>query len=422
MSSKNVSVFGLDPRKGRWIFVVAGFVINIALGTIYAYSVISVHLLKYFKSLGLNPTATEMQLPFIVFFAVTNFIVMPLAGRLIDRLGPRVPAVAGGIATGLAWIGASAATSPAMLTVLYGVIGGVGLGLAYNAPISTVSKWFPDRRGLAVGLTVAGFGLSAAITGPLLDMLIASYGLHQAFRIAGVLFAATIVSLGLLLHFPPQEWALSTGLGLQSRQSIARDYSPREMVRTSSFWGLWLCFAIGTLAGLLAIGVAKPVGLEIAERSGLRAEEVSSMLTLLMIPFAASNTGGRPLFGWAVDRLGPRKAALLSYTLIAAASASLYLYPAIPVYIASFAVLWMSLGAWMAIAPAVTAQFFGTRYYGANYGIVLTAYGVGAITGNVLAGMAKDVFGYYTAAMPYVAALAVIGMVIDLALLKPPRK
>jgi MFS family permease len=221
----------------------------------------------------------------------------------------------------------------------------LGLGLAYNVPINTVSKWFPDRRGLAVGLTVAGFGLSAAITGPLLDTLIASYGLHQAFRIAGTLFASVIVALGLLLRFPSQEWALSTGLGLQSRQSIARDYSPREMVRTSSFWSLWLCFAIGTLAGLLAIGVAKPVGLEIAERSGLRAEEVSSMLTLLMIPFAASNTGGRPLFGWIVDRLGPRKATLLSYTLIAVASTSLYLYPTIPVYIASFAVLWMSLGA-----------------------------------------------------------------------------
>jgi MFS family permease len=106
--------------------VVAGFAINIVLGTIYAYSVICVHLLKYFKSLGLNPTATEMQLPFIVFFAVTNFIVMPLAGRLIDRLGPRVPVIAEGIATGLAWIGASMTTNLAALTVLYGVIGGVG--------------------------------------------------------------------------------------------------------------------------------------------------------------------------------------------------------------------------------------------------------------------------------------------------------
>jgi MFS family permease len=194
------------------------------------------------------------------------------------------------------------------------------------------------------------------------------------------------------------------------------------MVRTLSFWGLWLCFAIGTLAGLLAIGVAKPVGLEVAERNGLRAEEISGILTLLIAPFAACNAGGRPLFGWIVDRLGPRRAALLSYTLIAVASMSLYLYPTLPVYIASFAVLWLNLGAWLAIAPTTTAQFFGTRYHGTNYGIMLTAYGVGAITGNVLAGMAKDVFGYYTAAMPYVAALAVIGMVIDLALLKPPRK
>jgi len=390
--------------------VIFGFIINLSLGAIYAYSVISVPLAKYFRSLGLNPSATEMQLPFIVFLALANIVVMPLAGRIIDIWGPRIPVVLGGIATGLAWIGASLSTSPLMLTILYGVFGGVGLGLAYNAPISTIGRWFPDRRGLALGIALAGFGLSAAITGPLLDYLISTHGLQRSFQIVGLSFTIIIVGFGLLLRFPEME-AIGQAVSRRGVEA-ARDYTLQEAVKTRVFWVIWTCFAIGTLAGLLAIGVAKPVGLEVAAKSGLGETEASALMTALIVPFAASNACGRPLFGWIVDKLGTRKAITLSYTLIFIASTTLYLYPTIPVYIASFAVLWLNLGAWLAIAPAATTRTFGITHSGEIYGSMLSAYGVGAITGNLLAGRAKDILGYYTAAMPVVAALAIIGVII----------
>jgi MFS family permease len=150
-----------------------------------------------------------MQLPFIVFlllFALT----MPLMGRYIEKHGPRKIAILGGIVVGIGWFAASFATSPISLVFLYGVIGGIGVGMAYNCPIVTSGRWFPDRRGLAVGLTVLGFGFSAAITGPLMDFL-AAYGVENSLRMLGVLYAAIIIVCALVLRFPPAGWTPKGG-------------------------------------------------------------------------------------------------------------------------------------------------------------------------------------------------------------------
>jgi MFS family permease len=195
------------------------------------------------------------------------------------------------------------------------------------------------------------------------------------------------------------------------------------MVRTRTFYGLWLCYTIGTLAGLLAIGVAKPVGLEVAKNIGISEEEISATLTALVIPFACCNGFGRPLFGWIVDKLKPMRAALISFVLIFLASIAMYLYPAsLVVYTIVFAILWLNLGGWVAIAPASTAAFFGVKDYARNYGLVYTAYGTGALIGNLLVGQAKDILKSYIAAFPYVTALALVGLLIALATLKPPKK
>jgi MFS family permease len=195
------------------------------------------------------------------------------------------------------------------------------------------------------------------------------------------------------------------------------------MVKTKTFYGLWICYTIGTLAGLLAIGVSKPVGLEVAKNIGISEKEISAMLTALVIPFACCNGFGRPLFGWIVDKLKPMRAALISFTLIFLASMAMYLYPAsLAVYTIVFAILWLNLGGWLAIAPASTAAFFGVKDYARNYGLVFTAYGAGAVIGNLLVGQAKDIFGAYIAAFPYVAALAILGLILAATLLRPPVK
>ena len=416
-------ILGVEAERGRWLLVVSGLIIMLCLGAIYAYSVIAVPLRKVFEAPppeghGLKVTSTEMQVPFIVFLLVFA-VTMPLMGRYIEKYGPRRMAILGAVFVGMGWFLASLASSPLALVFLYGVIGGLGVGIAYNCPIITSTRWFPDRRGLAVGLTVLGFGFSAALVGPLADFMTAKFGVHVMFQVLGVAFLVLMVLFASLLRFPPPGWKPRGWNPPESKSIIGVELNRGEMVRTRVFPALWICYTIGTLAGLMAIGVSKPVGLEVAANAGIGEAEISGLLTALITPFAFCNGIGRPLFGWITDKLAPRKTAIISFILILLASLSIFMYPAsIPAYVAAFAILWLNLGGWLAIAPAATAHFFGTRDYARNYGLVFTAYGAGAVIGNILAGQAKDVFGAYIMVFPYVMALAVLGM-IAAATLKP---
>lgn len=416
-TKQEVRVLGMAPEAGRWLLVLVGLVIQLCLGAIYAYSVFKGPLAKYFESLGDKPSDTAMLVPYIVFLAVFG-LSMPLAGKPMEKYGPRTIAAIGGVLVGLGWFLASFATSPILLAILYGVIGGLGVGLAYGCPIAVSTRWFPDRRGLAVGLTVLGFGFSAFLTGKLADWLMASQGgVMPTFKILGAAFLVVTVLLAMLLKFPPKGWApagwtppgAKTGAPATPKPELERG----QMLRTASFWGLWACYTIGTLAGLMAIGIAKPVGTDL----GI----ASATATTLVGIFAVCNGVGRPIFGWLTDKLGVRNTALLSYVLIGGASVFLWQAWSQTAYIVAFIVLWACLGGWLALAPAATASFFGTKDYARNYGAMFTAYGAGAIIGSVLAGQMKDIFGSYLNVFPVVAGLAVLGIVIAVTLVKAPQ-
>lgn len=413
-------IFGMEAEKGRWIFVVSGMIIQLCLGSVYAYSILKGPLEDYFRSAGASVSATMMQVPYIVFLVAFGFS-MPLAGKLIEKYGPRKIGMTGGLLTGLGWFLSSFAKSPEMLSIVYGIIGGLGVGLAYNCPITTSARWFPDRRGLAVGLTVLGFGFSAAMTGPLIDFLTSRYEVQHALRILGIGFLAVIVLLSLLLSFPPSRWA-PKGWKPEAQKAEEKEFTRSEMVKTPAFYALWICYTIGTLAGLMAIGIAKSVGLEVGGNAGMEKAAASALMTTLIIPFAACNGFGRPIFGALTDKLNPINTAALSFLLIIVASIMMYIFSAsITVYVISFAILWLCLGGWLAIAPTATACYFGTKDYARNYGLVFTAYGTGATIGNLLAGQMKDIFGAYIRVFPVVAVLALIGMVIAFTMLKPPK-
>jgi MFS family permease len=185
------------------------------------------------------------------------------------------------------------------------------------------------------------------------------------------------------------------------------------MVRTPTFYGLWVCFFLACAAGLMAISIALPFGTEVV---GLE----SGAATLLVGVFAIFNGGGRPLFGLLTDRFTPRSTAMLSFGLISVASVMLWQAPVLPVYVLSFALLWGAIGAWPAIAPMSTAAFFGTRDYPRCYGVVYLAYGAGALLGPMLAGTVRTATGSYVGVFPYVAMLAFIGIGIAFWLMRPP--
>ena len=190
------------------------------------------------------------------------------------------------------------------------------------------------------------------------------------------------------------------------------------MLGTLSAWGLWLCFIIGSLAGLMAIGIAAGVGQEIIK---LDAKTAAGLVAF----FALFNGGGRPVFGYLTDAVGPGIAAAVSAFLVLLASVLMVLFAGegtLILFMFCFACLWAGLASWLAIAPTGTATFFGIKNSAANYGIIFSAYGIGAIAAGLIAGQAKDVFGSYIYAFYVTGALAALGIIIALTLVRPPKK
>ncbi len=417
-----MKVFGMKPEAGRWVYVLVGLLIQLCLGAVYAYSTFKTNIMHYYDT-----NAFGSSLPFIIFLA-TFAALMYFGGRLIQKYGPWKVALVGGILVGAGWISAGFTKSLWTLCLTYGLVAGAGVGLAYGAPIQTSTRWFPDLKGLAVGLTVGGFGLSAAIISPTGKRLMDSHKIWTsdtawygdptfAFKIFGIIFFALIILLALTLKFPPANWKPAGWAGPKAGAPVAANFKSGQMVKTTSFWALMLCFIFGATAGLLAIGIANPVGREVI---GISASLASTLVSV----FAIFNFAGRPIFGWITDRFKPHNAAILSFILIGLGGGGMLLAGQNDkaLYIACFAMLWFALGGWLAIAPTSTVNFFGALNNSTNYGIVFLSYGLGAIIGNVVSNKAKDWFDNYDVAFWMVFIMAIVGIFLAALLLRAPKK
>jgi OFA family oxalate/formate antiporter-like MFS transporter len=406
----NNKLFGMPAEQGRWILVLLGFVINICLGSVYAYSVFR----KPVQTL-LNASATEAGMPFMIFLALFAVMVF-FGGQIIAKLGPRNLGILGGIVVGIGWMLASQSTSINMLTITYGVIGGGGVGLAYGVPLAVCGRWFPDKRGLALGLTLAGFGGSPFVSANVAAALIKSVGPMQTFMLMGAAFLIIVALCFIPFRYPEEGWKPAGWTPPAAAATGGNDFNMGEMAKTPAFSGLFLCYTIGCLAGLMAIGISAPVAQEIIKIPAATAA------TLVGV-FAIFNGAGRPLFGVLTDKLSPKIAALISFVLILVCSLGMLTAKegSLMLYVLCFIGFWLVLGGWLAIAPTATTTFFGVKNYARNYGLVFFAYGLGAILGGIISGAAKDTFGSYSVAFYPTAALAVLGIVFAL-LLKPPVK
>lgn len=402
-------VFGLPADRGRWLLIPLGMTILLCLGSVYSWSVFRKPLEVEF-----NIGATESLLPYtvaLVFYAM----LMPVAGFYIPRLGTRTMTAVGGIFVGTGYILSSFASNITMMTLSYGVIAGTGVGITYGVPMVVVARWFPDRKGLAVGLTIIGFGLSPLLIAPLANSLIDTYSVQPTLRILGIVIAATILLIASVLKLPPKNWYPRQNLSMQSQASVTPTY-PVNPLQSKSFYGLWICYAIGTLIGLSAIGISSSVGEELININPRLAAASVSL-------FALFNGISRPLFGWLSDRFKPHYVAIASYTLILIAC--ILMIDAgqgqIINYLVAFCLFWFCLGGWLAIAPTTTLQFFNPDRYAQNYGIVFTAYGVGALLGTLTTGQIRDWFGSYTYVFYLMGFLAIIGIVVANSMLKRDR-
>ncbi len=403
-----LTVLGLPAERGRWLLIPLGMGVLLCLGTVYSWSIFRKPL-----ETELNIGATESLLPFTVALVFYSAL-MPIAGFYIPQLGTRMVTAIGGLIVGLGYILSSFATQIGPLILTYGVITGTGVGIAYGVPMVVVSRWFPEQRGLALGLTIVGFGLSPLITAPLANYLIDLYTVRPTLRILGILFTLLILGIAIAMKLPPQGWQPSR-TRVAPTASVPLNY-PANLFRSQSFYGLWICYAIGTLIGLSAIGISSPVAEEMIQiEPGLAASSVAL--------FALFNGVSRPLFGWLSDRFQPHYIAIASYALILVACVLMaHAQPGqvIP-YLTAFCLFWFCLGGWLAMAPTTTLRFFNPDQYAQNYGMVFTAYGIGALVGTLVTGRIRDWFGTYTYAFYPMALLAIIGIVVASLMLKRDR-
>ena len=401
-------VFGLPAERGRWLLIPLGMTVLLCVGSVYSWSIFRKPLEGEF-----NIGATESLLPYtvaLVFYAG----LMPIAGFYIPRFGTQFMTAIGGILVGAGYILSSFATNIGMMALTYGVIAGTGVGITYGVPMVVVARWFPDQKGLAVGLTIIGFGLSPLITAPLASSLIDAYSIKFTLRILGIAFTTIIILIATALKLPSQEWHPEGNLTAQSR--FATITYPVNIFRSRSFYGLWFCYAIGTLVGLSAIGISSPVGEELIK---INPQLAASSVSL----FALFNGISRPLFGWLSDRFKPHYVAIASYILILIACVLMSdaQQGRITNYLLAFCLFWFCLGGWLAIAPTTTLRFFNPDNYALNYGIVFTAYGVGALLGTLTTGQIRDWFGSYTYVFYFMGLLAIVGIVVASTMLKGSR-
>ena len=349
----------------------------------------------------------------VVVFAI-SFI---LAGRLQDKLGPFWISITGGLLVSVGFFLCAFTSSLTYLIVCFGLLGGIGNGFGYATPIPVMAKWFPDRRGLAVGLAVAGYGGGSAIFGPLANLkLIPAYGWRTTFEILGVIFFVMTMIGSFLLKNPPVGYKPAGWTPAPASKSAATTYEfkPGEVVATPTFYFMWIAYALGTSAGLMVISQLIPF----AKSQGVSS---AALAAIGLFVGAIGNASGRILSGWMSDALGRLNVLRLMIAISAVAMPVLYAVGAnvTLLYVVVFVVYWC-YGTQLSVNASTTSDFWGTKNAGINYGLLFTAWGVAGIIGPRIGGVLFDKYKNYKAAFYTAAVLAVIALICEF-LAKRPR-
>ena len=395
--------------NNRWVIAIAGVFLQIALGAVYAWSVFRVPLAKQF-----GWSISEVTLTFTISIFVLGFAAF-FGGLWLNHKGPRVVVLTGGALYGLGIFLASFTHRLSWLYLTYGVVGGIGLGLAYIVPVAVLVKWFPDRRGLITGIAVGGFGAGALITAPVATRLIQSVGVLSTFAYLGIAYLIVTIVTGLFMRNPPDDWKPEgwTPTASQTSQRAGRDFTLNEALKTWQWWALWLLLFLNTCAGISIISQEAPL---FQEETGVTAAIAASMVGLASI----GNAVGRVFWAWVSDLI------TRSATFFAMFVAQILLFWFLPniatawfLTIVTFVVL-MCYGGGFGTMPAFTADYFGPKNVGPIYGLMLTAWGFASVFGPLLIAHMRETAGSYRGALHVIAGVMTISAVLPI-LVRPPR-
>ncbi|SMC16543.1 Nitrate/nitrite transporter NarK [Desulfacinum hydrothermale DSM 13146] len=409
----------VDQVPGKaWRVVFAGTAINLCLGCLYAWSVWVKYLTdkEYMLSQGWTPlTAEQASNPASLCILVFALLMIP-GGRIQDKYGPKLAASIGGIAIGLGLLLAGAMKSYSGILLGFGIGGGIGMGIGYAAPTPAALKWFgPHKRGLVAGLVVSGYGLAAFYVAPLAKWLITSYSMSASFYVLGVAYLIVILAAAQLLawpepgYVPPQPPATAASAAQAATQTRA-DWTAGEMLKTWQFYALVLMFCINTQAGLLLIGHAAKM-----------IKGIMAAGYLLVSWGAIFNSVGRIGTGIISDKIGRTNGLIVNYI---AAAVIMFLLPYlltmknIPLLFLACAIGFWCYGGGLSLFPSFTADFYGPKNLGFNYGLVFLGWGFGAFMPK-LAGRIYDKYQSYDYAFYIAGILLIVGIVLALVTKRP---
>jgi MFS transporter, OFA family, oxalate/formate antiporter len=394
--------------NNRWVIAIAGVFFQVALGAVYAWSVFRVPLAKQF-----GWSISEVTLTFTISIFVLGIAAF-FGGLWLNRKGPRIVALTGGVLYGLGVFLASFSHNLWWLYLSYGFIGGIGLGLGYIVPVAVLVKWFPDRRGLITGIAVGGFGAGALITAPVATRLIQSVGVLSTFAYLGIGYLIVTVIAGAFMQNPPDGWKPEgwSPTATETAQRAGHDFKLGEALRTWQWYALWLLLFLNTCAGISVISQEAPI---FQELTGVTAVVAGGMVGVASL----GNAVGRVFWAWVSDLITRRATffvifllqVLLFWFLPNVASASL-------MTIVTFVVL-MCYGGGFGTMPAFAADYFGPKNVGPIYGLMLTAWGFASAFGPLFIAHMRETTGSYSGSLRVIAGVMAVSTLLPVAVRRP---
>jgi OFA family oxalate/formate antiporter-like MFS transporter len=399
------------PQSGtnRWVIAIAGVILQLALGAVYAWSVFRTPLVSRF-----GWSISQVTLTFTI--AIFTLGVAAFVGGLWMRSkGPRIVGITAGVLYGLGVFLASFSDRGLwVLYLTYGLLGGAGLGLGYIVPIATLVKWFPDRRGFITGIAVAGFGAGALVTAPIATRLIAQVGVLRTFAILGLAYLILVVGSALFMVNPPADYRPAGWMPVASETVQKRSYTLGEALRTWQWYALWALLFLNVTAGISIISQAAPMASEI---TGLSATAAAGIVGIISI----ANGAGRFVWAWLSDFIGRRWVFLAMFLLQAV---MFFVMPSVTQFglftLLAFLIL-LCYGGGFGTMPAFAADYFGTRDVGSIYGLMLTAWGFSSALGPLLIAYIREGTGHYSEALRIIAAIMLASSVLPLIVHPPPE-
>jgi OFA family oxalate/formate antiporter-like MFS transporter len=384
--------------------------------------------LQYGWTLFVNPIEDKhhwglpaIQVAFTIFVVVETWLV-PLEGYAVDRFGPKLVGVGSGILVAASWaINANAET----LAMLYlgAVVGGIGAGGVYGACVGNALKWFPDRRGLAAGITAMGFGAGSALTVYPIANMIQSQGYEAAFLKFGLAQGFVVFALGWMLRAPDESVRSALPGTRKVATGLTPEFTPTQMLRSPPFWVMYVMFLLTATGGLIATAQLKPI----AKDFGLVDASASLFgLTVMALPFtlAASrvlNGVSRPFFGWISDHIGRENTMIAAFTLESIAFLLMSRVGASPTaFVLVTCLVFFAYGEIFSLFPAACADSYGRRFASANSGLLYTAKGAASLLVPLSSVIAAN-FGGWSVLFVVIAVMNIIAAVLALAMLKPMR-